>query len=193
MKRFLKKFTLLYLLYQKISDLLRLSKLRRRFPDAHIDSSVKVIFPSFLKLGTNVELQHHITLHCGGAEWCNNSGGIEIGDNSILSNDVVIWGCGSKVIIGKNLDCAPGVKIFSSRTNYSSLKHRTHFFKDVIIGDDVIIYSNVVIGPGIHIGDRAVIGANSFVIDNVEPDTIVAGSPAKYIKNRILDKEAQLK
>ena len=52
----------------------------------------------------------------------------------------------------------------------------------VTIGDNVWIGDNVVIlGPS-AIGDGAVIGANSVVRGIVEPDTIVAGSPAKPLK-----------
>jgi acetyltransferase-like isoleucine patch superfamily enzyme len=187
MKSFLKQFTSLYLLYQIIQNFWSLSKLRKRFPAAKFDSSVKVIHPELLKLGDNLELQHHVTLHCGGAEWCNNSGGIEIGDNSILSNDVVIWGCGSKVIIGKNFDCAPGVKIFSSRTDYLFISERKYIFDDVMIGDDVVIYANVIIGPGIKIGNGAVIGANSVVLGNIDSYTVAAGAPAKAIKKRLTE------
>lgn len=51
-----------------------------------------------------------------------------------------------------------------------------------IIGDDVDIGSNVVILGEITIGDRAVIGAGSVVIKNVEPGRIVVGNPARVIR-----------
>jgi acetyltransferase-like isoleucine patch superfamily enzyme len=35
---------------------------------------------------------------------------------------------------------------------------------------------------GIRIGDAAVIGAGSVVTKDVEPDTIVAGNPARYLR-----------
>lgn len=42
--------------------------------------------------------------------------------------------------------------------------------------------------PEITIGDGAIIGARSIVTKNVEPYTVVAGNPAKHIKERF-DKE----
>lgn len=52
------------------------------------------------------------------------------------------------------------------------------------IGNDVWIGVNVTIIGGVHIGDGAVIGAGSVVTKDVEPYSIFAGNPAKYIKHR---------
>jgi acetyltransferase-like isoleucine patch superfamily enzyme len=54
----------------------------------------------------------------------------------------------------------------------------------IIVGNDVYIgYGVVIIGP-VRIGDGAVIAANSTVVKDVEPYSIVAGSPAKEIRKR---------
>ncbi len=53
-----------------------------------------------------------------------------------------------------------------------------------IIGHDVWIASGCIIKQGIKIGDGAVVGANSFVNKDVEPYSIVFGSPAKLYKYR---------
>jgi serine O-acetyltransferase len=51
-----------------------------------------------------------------------------------------------------------------------------------VIGDDVTIYAGaVLIGP-IHVGDGAVIGANSVVTKDVPARTVVAGIPARVIR-----------
>lgn len=52
------------------------------------------------------------------------------------------------------------------------------------IEHDVWIGQNVTIMRGIRIGTGAIIGANSVVTKDVPPYTIVAGVPAKKIKNR---------
>ncbi|MBK8368406.1 MAG: hypothetical protein IPL10_13570 [Bacteroidetes bacterium] len=57
--------------------------------------------------------------------------------------------------------------------------------KKIIIEDDVWIGINSVIMPGITIGRGAIIGSNSVVTSNVAPFSIVAGAPAKFIKNRL--------
>ncbi len=45
------------------------------------------------------------------------------------------------------------------------------------------IGAGVTILPGVTVGENAVVGAGSVVTCDVEPDTIVAGNPAKVIKH----------
>lgn len=52
----------------------------------------------------------------------------------------------------------------------------------VVIEDDVWIADKVTICPGVHIGKGSVLGANSVVTHDVPPYTLVAGSPARIIK-----------
>ena len=52
------------------------------------------------------------------------------------------------------------------------------------IGENVFIGAKALIMPGIKIHDSAVVGAGSVVTKDVDPYTIVAGNPAKFIKKR---------
>jgi len=52
----------------------------------------------------------------------------------------------------------------------------------VVIEDDVVIGANCVILEGVRVGKGAVIAAGSVVTKDVEPNTVVAGSPAKIVK-----------
>lgn len=52
---------------------------------------------------------------------------------------------------------------------------------DSVIEDYTFIGLNAMIGPKVHIGKHCVIGANSYVKENVKDGAIVAGSPAKII------------
>ncbi len=68
---------------------------------------------------------------------------------------------------------------------------------DVIIGNDVWIGWGVTIMSGVHIGDGAVIGANSHVISNVKPYSVVGGNPAIFyyfrFEENIIKKLLELK
>lgn len=55
---------------------------------------------------------------------------------------------------------------------------------ETVIGNDVWIGAGCIIKQGTTIGDGAVIGANSFVNKDVEPYSIVVGSPARFVRFR---------
>ncbi|MEZ7172917.1 CatB-related O-acetyltransferase [Sporosarcina sp. OR05] len=67
-------------------------------------------------------------------------------------------------------------------------EHEREEIKTTTIGNDVWIGEGVLIKQGITIGDGAVIGMGSIVTKDVAPYTVVAGSPAKFIKKRFDDK-----
>lgn len=55
---------------------------------------------------------------------------------------------------------------------------------DTVLGNDVWLGLNVTVMPGVTIGDGAIVAANSTVVKNVEPYSIVGGNPAKLIRMR---------
>ena len=62
---------------------------------------------------------------------------------------------------------------------------------EVIIGNDVWIGDGCYIKAGVKIGDGAIIGAHSVVTHDVLPFTIVAGNPAKLIRERFSEEISQ--
>lgn len=74
-------------------------------------------------------------------------------------------------------------------------KDDTKFFerresKVTYIGHDTWIGHGAIIMPGVKIGDGAVVGSGAVVTKDVEPYTVVAGVPAKFIKRRFTENEA---
>ncbi|NOX48642.1 MAG: CatB-related O-acetyltransferase [Chlorobi bacterium] len=55
---------------------------------------------------------------------------------------------------------------------------------ETIIGNDVWIGANATILAGVKVGDGAIVGANSLVTKDVEPYSIVVGTPAKHRRYR---------
>jgi len=60
-----------------------------------------------------------------------------------------------------------------------------------IIGNDVWVGNDVKIMPGIKICDGAIIAAGAIVTTDIEPYTIVGGTPAKIIKYRFESEEIE--
>lgn len=56
---------------------------------------------------------------------------------------------------------------------------------DTYIGENSFIGANVIIMPGIKIGKEVVVGSGAVVTKNVADNCIVAGNPAKVIKEGI--------
>ena len=54
----------------------------------------------------------------------------------------------------------------------------------VIVGDDCMIGGNVVVLEGVEIGNGSVVAAGSVVTENVPEGVVVAGAPAKIVKNK---------
>lgn len=56
----------------------------------------------------------------------------------------------------------------------------------IVIEDQAWIAADAYVGPGVTIGQGAVVAARAVVVKDVEPWTIVAGNPAKFIKDRTI-------
>lgn len=56
------------------------------------------------------------------------------------------------------------------------------------IADGVWIGMRAMIMPGVKVGEGAIIAANSVVTKDVEPYSMVAGTPAKHVKCRFSEK-----
>lgn len=97
--------------------------------------------------------------------------GAVIGDRTMIDMNTVI---GGRAIIGRDCHIGAGAVIAGVIEPPSA--------EPVVIGDNVIIGANAVVLEGVKVGNGAVIAAGSIVISDVEPNTVVAGVPAKAIK-----------
>ncbi len=51
----------------------------------------------------------------------------------------------------------------------------------IVVGDDVWLAHGAILEPGVTIGDRSVISAGSVVTQNVPPDSLAVGNPARCL------------
>lgn len=63
-----------------------------------------------------------------------------------------------------------------------------HIHTDTYVGKRCFIGANAIIMPGVTIGDECVIGAGAIVTKNVPSHCMVAGNPARIIKEGIRTK-----
>jgi acetyltransferase-like isoleucine patch superfamily enzyme len=56
---------------------------------------------------------------------------------------------------------------------------------DTVIGKRCFIAVNATIMPGVHVGDEVIVGAGAVVTKNVPSNVIVAGNPARIIREKI--------
>ncbi len=146
-----------------------------------------------MTIGKNVEIKYNSVFDCKH---------LEIGSDSIIENNANMRGnrlkigknvyiapnclieCNDSVTIDDGCDIGPNVTISTSDsskanvTGYGKIKE-----EPVYIEKNVYIGSNAVILPGISIGEKSVIGAGAVVTKNVPAKSVMAGVPAKKIKN----------
>lgn len=124
---------------------------------------------------------------------------VDIGNHTYIGSKSVIQSAHGRIKIGNHVMFGPGVHIHGGNHIYNKvgLYMDEVSKKDgadglVLIEDDVWIGSNAMIisgGKDIIIGEGSIIAAGAIVTKDVAPYTIVAGVPAKYIKNRFSEDE----
>lgn len=115
---------------------------------------------------------------------------LSIGNNVAIHDDCHI-GCVDYIRIGNNVLMASKIYItdhFHGGTNTNDLikppVFRELFSKGpVVIEDNVWIGEGVVILPNVTIGKNCIIGANSVVTKSFSANNVIAGNPARIIKN----------
>jgi acetyltransferase-like isoleucine patch superfamily enzyme len=78
------------------------------------------------------------------------------------------------------------IKAFQAATSNQGISNLNPTTRGPIsIGNAVVVSANALIMSGVHIGDGALIAANAMVRTNVAPFSVVAGLPAKKIRDRL--------
>ena len=113
----------------------------------------------------------------------NAVGDVMIGDHTRIGLHNTIIG---PVTIGNHVNLAQGITVTALNHNFSDAEKRIDEqgvnTTPVAIGDDIWIGANAVILPGVTIGSHSVVAAGSVVTKDVPPHSLVAGVPAKIIR-----------
>ena len=113
----------------------------------------------------------------------NAVGDVIIGDHTRIGLHNTIIG---PVTIGCHVNLAQGITVTALNHKFEASDKRIDqqavSTTPVIIEDDIWIGANAVILPGVTIGNHSVVAAGAVVTKNVPPHSLVAGVPAKIIK-----------
>ena len=99
--------------------------------------------------------------------------GAVIGEGTMIDMGAVL---GGRATVGKNCHVGAGAVLAGVIEPASATP--------VVIGDGVLIGANAVVIEGVHIGENAVVAAGAVVIEDVPANMVVAGCPARIIKEK---------
>jgi len=133
-----------------------------------------------------------------------HGGAISIGEYCYIGESTRIWSARS-IRIGNRVLIAHNVTILDSLTHPIGAKARHEHYKHIIaeghphqidlgeravdIGDDVWVGCMSIVLRGVSLGRGAIVGAGSVVTENVPSWTLVAGNPARIVRE--LDRDEQ--
>jgi len=109
-------------------------------------------------------------------------GTIQIGDFCLISPGVQIASA-QAIRIGNN--CMLAAEVLISDCDWHGVYNRVRPFRctaPVRLEDNVWIGTRAIILKGVNVGQNSIIGAGSVVVNDVPPNTIVAGNPAEVVK-----------
>ena len=107
-----------------------------------------------------------------------------LGSGAYLNYNCVLLDV-APIRIGSRTMIASAVQILTA-THSTDVEERNsgrELGREIVIGDDCWIGGGAVLLPGVRIGDGAVVGAGAVVVKDVQPYTVVAGNPARKIRD----------
>ena len=99
--------------------------------------------------------------------------GAVVGEGTMIDMNAVL---GGRATVGKNCHIGAGAVLAGVIEPASA--------KPVVVEDNVLVGANAVVIEGVRIGEGSVVAAGAVVIEDVAPGKVVAGCPARVIKDK---------
>lgn len=115
--------------------------------------------------------------------WIEIPWNLEIGETCAIGDRAILYSLG-KITIGRLVSVSQYAHLCAGTHDYT-LRSFPLLALPIRIGDGVWIAADAFVGPGVTVGDRSVVGARATVVNDVPPDVVVAGNPARVIKPRV--------
>ena len=140
-------------------DEAEITKLFTQITAKPVGEGVRIVTPFYTDFGKNITVGNHVFINAG----CKfqDQGGIVIGDDTFIGHNTVL--------ATLDHDINPG-------------KRHLLYPAPINIGKKVWIGAGVVITKGVTIGDNSVIAAGAVVTHDIPSNVIVAGVPARILR-----------
>jgi len=151
-------------------------------------------YPTALKMEAGTELTIHngpltrygdgpYLLRSGACVEIVNNGKLTIGQGASNVNLTIM--CAKDISIGNGVRIGRNVSIRDYNGVHVIINNSYKNVAPVHIGNHCWLCTGCTIMPGVNIGEGSVVAANAVVTKNVPPHTLVAGNPAKVLKENI--------
>ena len=139
-----------------------------------------------VNIGSNVKIGDYTRILCTGTIRSIGKG-FSIGDNCGIGENC-FFGAAGGINIGSDVIMGQNVRFHSENHNFEEpdilIRLQGVTNKGIKVGDNCWIGSGVVFLDGAEIGDGCVVAANSVVNKKFNSNSIIAGTPARVIKER---------
>lgn len=166
----------------------RVSVLNGRFLIGELDAPTKQrTRKTEITLADNAQLtlQGDVILYEGVGVRLTSGATLSIGNHTYVNRSASI-DCTQEITIGDYCAISDNVQILDSDFHPMTYNGKTSAMsKPVHIGNHVWIGRSAIILKGVTIGDGAIVGAGSIVTRDVPPGCLVAGNPARVIKENV--------
>lgn len=185
--------------FLSICDVIFAARMLRRWADASrahrafrsaggaIAVDAVVVSLERLEIGLGATVQSGCLIHCGGLDWSAGAGRVRLGARSYIGHHCVLYGSGG-IEIGDDVLIGPGVIVTSQGHTFEGrstpIRAQAHKFAPVRIGQDAWIGAGAMVLPGVVVGEGAVVAAGSVVAADVPAFHMVAGVPARVVRER---------
>jgi putative colanic acid biosynthesis acetyltransferase WcaF len=121
----------------------------------------------FVHQRARIEMPWHITLH----------------DQSCVGDRANLYALG-EIELGRKCVVAQEVYLCTGTHDFND-PHLSLVTAKITVGDDAFVGARAFVLPGVHIGNGVIVGACSLVTRSVKPWSVVAGSPATFLRSRV--------
>lgn len=105
---------------------------------------------------------------------------LSVGEEAAIGDGVKLYALG-KITVGERTTISQWTHICAGSHNVT-LPSRPLTMPPIVIGSDCWIATDAFVGPGVSICDGTIVGARSVVIKDIREKCLVAGNPAKKIR-----------